>query len=224
MTDRMVRWGGVAAIVFVVIILITVFSAGQPPAADDAVEKIRTYFVDHRSAILFSNFLGLLATPFVVWFFVVLREVFRGDRMSNALGTAALAGAVVTAPLAMVGGALTSAPGYVDGAADKLNNDTLRFAFEAQSLVFAATSGGIVLLAVVTALAIRRTRALPAYTMWLALLAVVGNLATMVSVLGAGAAGVGFLGILTFALFLLVTGITMAAGKVRPAAIAATAV
>jgi hypothetical protein len=217
MTDRAVRLGGVAAIVFVVLILITVFATGQPPDLDDPVDKIRTFMVDHRTAILVSNLLGLIGIPFAVWFVVVLREVLRGDRTANALGTASLAGLLVTAPMAMVGGALTAAPVYVDGVANKLGEDTLRIVFEAQSLMFAATSAGILLFSLTTAFAIRRTRALPAYTMWLAFLAAIGNLVTMLSTLGAGAAALGFFGVLSFALFFLVTGITMAVGKATPA-------
>lgn len=207
MTERTVRWAGVAAIIFVVLILITVFSGGQPPDADAAVDKIRTFLIDNRSTLLLSNLLGLIGIPFVVWFVVVLRDVLRGDRTSNALGTASLAGLVVTAPMAMVGGALSVAPVYVSGVANHLGDDTIRIMFEAQNLMFAATSAGIVLFSITTALAIRRTKALPTYTMWLA----------FVATLGAGAAGLGVFGILSFALFLLVTGITMAAGKTTPA-------
>jgi hypothetical protein len=218
MTDRAVRWGGVAAIVFVVLVLITVFAGGPPPTADDPADKIRTYLVDHRTGLLVSNFLGLLAIPFVIWFGVVLRELVRGDRTANALGTASLAGLLVTAPMAMAGGALSVAPIYVDGVADKLGDDALRIVFESQMLLFAATSSGIVLFSLLAGLAIRRTTALPAYTMWLAFLATVGNVVTMISVFGSGVSALGLPGLPTFALFLLVTGITMAAGKATPAA------
>jgi hypothetical protein len=220
MTERTVRWGGVAAVVFVVLILITAFSAGEPPAADDAVDKIRTYFVDHRSALLISNLIGLIAVPFVVWFAVVLREVLRGDPTTNALGLASLAGLLVTASMALAGGAVATSPVYVDGVADNLGDDTLRIVFEAQSLLFAATSAGIVLFSLTAALAIRRTGALPAYTMWLAWLATLGNVVTLFSTADAGAAMLGFVGLLSFALFVLVTGITMAAGKATPTTMA----
>jgi hypothetical protein len=214
MSDRMVRWGGVAAIVFVVLILITVFSGGAVPAADDAADKIRTYMVDHRSALLFSNVIGLIAIPFVIWFAVVLRDAARGDRMANALGTASLAGLLVTAPMALAGGAMMASAVFVDGAADKFSDDTVRIVFEAQTLFFTATTAGLVLFMLASALLIRRTGVLPAYTMWLALLGVVGNLVTMFSALSPGSASVlGFFGVLSFALFLLVSGITMALGK-----------
>ena len=218
MTERTVRWGGVAAIVFVVLILVTAFSAGEPPAADDAVDKMRDYFVDHRSALLASNLIGLVAVPFALWFAVVLRELLRGDPTTNALGVASLAGLVLTASMALAGGAVATSVVYVDGVADKLDGDTLRIVYEAQSLLFAATSAGIVLFSLTAGLAIRRTAALPAYTMWLALLATLGNILTMFSTAGAGASMLGFTGLLTFALFVLVTGITMALGKATPPA------
>jgi hypothetical protein len=109
---------------------------------------------------------------------------------------------------------------YVDGVAGALGDDTLRIAFEAQSLLFAATSAGIVLFTFAAGMAIRRTGALPAYTMWFALLATVGNLVTIVSTAGSGLSMLGFLGVLSFALFVLVSGLTMALGKATPASVA----
>jgi hypothetical protein len=167
--------------------------------------------------LLISNFLGVLAIPLAVWFVVVLREVVLGDRLANALGTAAVAGILITAPMAMAGGAVSVSPLYADGVAGKLGDDTIRIVFEAQSLLFASTSAGIVLFAVAAALAIRRSGALPAYTMWVGLLAAALNVVAMFSTLSAGASGVGFLGLIGFALFLLVAGGTMVAGQARPA-------
>jgi hypothetical protein len=217
MSDRVIRAAGLAAVLFVVLILISAFVAGAPPSADASADKIRAFLVDHRSALLISNFLGLLAIPLVVWFVVVLREVVLGDRLANALGTAAVAGILITAPMAMAGGAISVSPLYADGVAGKLGDDTVRIVFEAQNLLFASTSAGIVLFAVAAALAIRRSGALPAYTMWVGLLAAALNVVAMFSTLSAGASGVGFLGLIGFALFLLVAGGTMAAGKARPA-------
>jgi hypothetical protein len=165
MQKRSVQWAGVAAIGFVALTLVSVFASGQPPAADDAVGKIRDCLVDHRTALLVSNFLGLVAIPLVIWFGVALRDAVRGDRMANALGTASLAGLLITAPMAMAGGAIGSAPVYVDGVADKLGDDSIRIVYEAQTLLFGATAAGLIVFAVAAALAIHRTRTLPLYTM-----------------------------------------------------------
>ena len=77
MSKRTIQWGGVAGMTFVVLILITIFGVSQPPTADDAIDKIRTYLVDNRTALLLFNALGLFAIPFVLWFAVVLRDVVR---------------------------------------------------------------------------------------------------------------------------------------------------
>jgi hypothetical protein len=213
MSDRARQWGGVAAIVFVVLILITIFSGGSPPAADDSAEKIRTYFIDHRGALLVANLLGVLAIPFVLWFLVVLRDTLRGDAMANALGNAAFAGLVVTAAMALAGGAVAASVVYVDGFVNTVSADTVQLVFEAQTLLFAATAAGLILFSLTAGLAIQRTGALPAYTMWLAFLATLGNVLTVVSTASSDAAMLGLAGVTTFALFVLVTGITMALGK-----------
>jgi hypothetical protein len=213
MSDRAIRWAGVAGIVFVILVVITIAVSGSPPMGDDAVSKIRDYYIDHRSNLLYANLLGVLGIPFILWFAVVLREMFRGDRLTSALGTFSLAGLIVTAPVAMIGGALNVSVIYVDGAAQAYRPETLRLMYDAQSLAFAATSAGIAAFTLGAALAIRRSGALPGFTMWLAWLAVLGNVVTMFTVLDAGAATIGFVGVTTFALFILVTGITMAAGK-----------
>jgi hypothetical protein len=217
MSDRVIRWAGASGIVFVILIGITIAISGSPPMADDPVNKIRDYYLDHRSNLLCANLLGVLAIPFVLWFAVVLRELVRGDRLAGALGTLSLAGLVATAPVALIGGAINVSVVYVDGGAQKYQPETLRLIYDTQSLVFAATSAGIAVFALGSLLAIRRSGALPSFTMWLALLAVVGNLVTMFTVLDAGAATIGLAGVTTFGLFIVVTGIAMAAGKTTPA-------
>ena len=214
MNDRTIRLGGVAAIVFVALLLVGAFGSGSPPAADDSIDKIRSFFVDHRSAILLSQLCGLLGIPLALWFAVVLQKAGRGDGMANAFGTASLAGLLVTAPMAMAGGAVMASAVFVDGDAKAYSDDVIRLIFEAQTLLFAATTAGLIVFMGGAALLIRRTGVLPAYTMWLAALGVVANLVTMFSTLSPGAAtALGFLGVLTFALFVLVSGITMAMGK-----------
>lgn len=218
MSDRMVRWGGIAGIVFVVLILVTVFATGSPPMADDPADKLRTFFVDHRTALLVSNVIGMVAIPFALWFAVVLRELFRGEREASAFGTLSLAGLLVAAPMAMVGSGMEGALVYVDGVADKIGDDTIRIVFELQTFAFAATSAGIIAFTLGAALAIRRSGTLPSYVMWVGYLAVLGNLVALISVLGPGASALGLFGVLTFALFILIGGLAMVTGKATPAA------
>jgi hypothetical protein len=214
-TDKAVRWSGVAAIAFVVLILVSGFAGGSPPSADDGVAKIRDYFVDHRTGLLVGTLLGLVAVPLGVWFAVLLRELVRVDRLTDALGTASLAGFVLAAALALAGGAVLVAATYVDGTAKSIGDDAIRIVYEAQLLLFSSAEAGIALFATTAALAIRRSAALPGYTVWFGFLAAAANVVGMISVLGAGVSVLGFVGLIGFALFVLVTGATMAAGKAR---------
>jgi len=214
MSERAVRLAGLAGVAFVILIGISVVAGGSTPKADASVLKIQKYYVDHRRGLLIANFVGLVATPFALWFAVALREVVQRERLARTYGTALLAGVLITAPMALVGGALQAAPVYVRGAVRQWDPNLLRLVFEADALAFSATSAGIAVFALASAFAIQRSRVLPAYTMWLAGLATVANVATMVSTLGARASALGFLGVMTFGLFILVTGITMAMGNV----------
>jgi hypothetical protein len=223
MSERTIRWAGLAAIVFVVLIVVSVLAGGSPPAIDASAAKIRQYFVDHRGGLLAGQLLGIIGVPLAVWFAVVLRSVVRGDRTANALGTASLAGLLITAPMAMAGGSVSIGAVYVDGVAKNLGDDTVRMLYVVQSLLFTCTAAGIVLFASTAALAIRRTGALPVWTVWIGLLAAVANVVTMFAFLGPGASALGFVGVIAFALFMLAAGIAMASGKVvLPDAAAAT--
>ena len=46
MSDRAIRGAGAAGIVFVILVAITIAISGSPPMADDAVNKIRDYYVE----------------------------------------------------------------------------------------------------------------------------------------------------------------------------------
>ncbi len=214
MSKGNVRAAGIAALVFVALTLVAVFATGEPPAADDAVAEIRDYLVDHRSTLLLSNLLGLVAIPFVIWFGTVMRQALRRDRTADAFGTASLAGLILAATMAMAGGAVGTAPVYVDGVAGQLGDDTIRFAYEAQTLLFAATSAGFLLFGLTTGLAIQRTRGLPIYLAWLAYLVALGNLVALVSTAAPGASALGLFGVLSFVLFVLIAGIVMIIGRV----------
>src|SRR3954452_20056915 len=144
MTDRAIRVAGIAALVFVVLLLIGALAPGSPPSGGASVDEIRTFMTDHRSAILLATLLGILATPFGVWFFVTLRELTRGDTTSNMAGTSALAGIIITACMALVGGAVFAAPLYVDGFTEGAADDTIRLVYSLQFLVFESTTAGLI--------------------------------------------------------------------------------
>ena len=216
MTDRAIRLAGVAALVFVALILISAFAPGSPPAADASVDKIRSFMVDHRGGILAAQLLGIFATPFAVWFFVTLRELTRGDRTdrtTNMAGTAALLGLTITGVLALVGGAVFAAPLYLNGFTDGTGDDIIRLVYSMQTEVFVATAAGLIVTMLGAHIAIRRSGALPVWVAWIAALAAVLNVVSAFASISAGASGLGFLGLIGFAVFMIVSGIMFVAGK-----------
>src|SRR4051794_37443938 len=215
MTDRAIRVAGIAALVFVVLIVVSAFAPGSPPAGDASVDKIRTFMTDHRSAILLATLLGIVATPFAVWFFVTLRELTRGDQLSNMAGTAAVAGVILAAAMAMAGGAVYAAPLYVDGFTEGATDDTIRVVYSMQFVIFESTAAGIFLATLGAFFMIRRSGVLPMAVAWLAALAALLSLISAFATLSAGAATLGLLGLVALVLFMLVAGIMMVAGKVR---------
>jgi hypothetical protein len=215
MNQRAARSAGASAIVFVILIVITVLSGGKPPAADASPEKITTYFADHRTAILVGTLLGLFATPLALWFFANIRDAFRGDATANALGVAALLGIAVTGAMAMAGGAVMASVVYLKDATASIDKNTIRLMYQVQALLFASTAPGLALAMGSTAAAARRTRTLPVVVVWFGALGAVANIVAMFSVLSAKSAGIGFVGLIGFLLFLLVTGIALITGASR---------
>jgi len=211
MNAKVARSAGASAIGFVVLVVITIIISGSPPASDaDKIEKIREYFIDHRGAILTGGVLQLLAVPLVIWFFVNVRQAVRGgDAATNALGMAAVAGIVLGGACALGGQAAIGSTVWTKGFGESLSDDVVLVVYNLQSLLFVSASAGIGLAAGASAWAGKRTGALPAASVWLGALAVVGNLVAIFSFLGSGALVLGLAGIVTFLLFLLVTGVWM---------------
>jgi hypothetical protein len=208
MNARTARSAAWSALLFVAFILFTVFASGKPPAPDDPIADLQKYLVDHRGIILVSTLLGLMAVPLALWFFANVRDaVAAADGTAHALGVAAVAGIVIAGACALAGSAVFASLVYVDGMAKTLGEDTIRFGYVAQTLLFASTSAGLALAAGATALAARRTNVLPSPTVWLGALAVLGNVVAMFSVLDSGVFVLGLAGIITFVLFLVVTAI-----------------
>ena len=101
------RYGAAAGIIFVVLLMLTLFLAPQPPHVDAATAKIAAYYAGHRRAILAEQMFGTFAIVFFVWFAGHLRHVLQ--RAEN--GTEALSPIVFGAAVALAGaGALAALP------------------------------------------------------------------------------------------------------------------
>ncbi|HUV11575.1 MAG TPA: hypothetical protein VMX12_11400 [Acidimicrobiia bacterium] len=78
------KWGLLAGIEFVVLILVGGLIGGTPPKVTDSTAEITKYFTDHPDALKVANFLGGLSILAFLWF---LGSLFQ--RLRAAEGAAA---------------------------------------------------------------------------------------------------------------------------------------
>ncbi|GEM_PF-959473 len=113
------RLGAIGGIVFVVLVVVSTFIAPGPPKASDPVEKITTYFTDHRSAILLSGYLGSLALIPVIVFIAALYALLRdAEGLSGGLALASFGSALITGVFATMTGVLNSVLAFTGRDAD----------------------------------------------------------------------------------------------------------
>src|SRR5438094_583898 len=80
------RYGAAAGIIFVALVVVSVFIAPAPPHVDASARKVASYFSDHRRTILTAQMLGAFGVVFFVWFVGHLRHVLqRAEGGSEAL-------------------------------------------------------------------------------------------------------------------------------------------
>jgi hypothetical protein len=210
------RYGATAGIVFVVLLVGSMFFAPAPPHVDASAQKIASYFGDHRRGILTQQMLGTFAVVFFIWFVGHLRHVLQ--RAEN--GTEALSPVVFGAGIALsAAGAMAALPPAVlafganraDGLADAGIVRALYDGYLMTGNVMLILCG---LFVAATGLAMVRGEIVAPWLGWAGLAVAVVNW-------GAGIAGfyvsthsafwyaAGFVGLATFAAFILVTSILM---------------
>lgn len=119
------RTGAGAGILFVILLVLAVFLAPQPPHIDASADKIASYVTGHRRALLTAQVLGVLAAASFLWFLGHLRHVLeRAEGGVEALspivtasGTAlAAVGALASLPMSVLALMANSPEGLKDAA------------------------------------------------------------------------------------------------------------
>jgi len=174
------RIGFAAGIAWVVLLVIGNLVQTAPPNAGDSVQKVTSYFMDHRSGILLGQFLvGLGAIVFVFFLVALASYLRRADGTLRILPAAIVGAGVWTLAVGIVDGSITSALAY--GVA-KEGGPAVVHAFW-RLFVVAATWRGYTVAALFAAIAAAalRTRAVPR---WVGVTAAVLGLAQVVRPLG----------------------------------------
>lgn len=167
MSDRWGRFVPLTGIVFVALLVATNVLVGSAPESSDSAAKVIAFYQSHQSKVEVSSFLTGLSLFFGLFFYASLRDYLGRVRGSERLAATAFGGAVLFA----VGGglaaglqfALADVPSKLSPAAAQTLN-----VLENDLSVFALTAGIAVLL-MAAGIAIVRTRALPVWLGWIAI-------------------------------------------------------
>jgi hypothetical protein len=184
-------------VAFVVVLVISFILSGETPDADDSGKKVLAYYNDHDTRELVSGILGAYAVVLFLFFNGVLRKALRRAEGPDGggLSTTAFAGGIFIA----FGGALFSAFTFtLADTADDITPDAAQAINALNGDLFFPLAVGVSVFLISTALALLRTRLLPRWLAWVAL--VLGIVAVTPA---------GFFAFLAFLLWTLVASILL---------------
>jgi hypothetical protein len=164
------RWPALApltGVVFVILVVIAFAVGGSSPDIKDSPQKILKYYNDHDSKQMFSAALLALSTVFLFFFLGVLRTVLRAvEGTVGRLSAVAFGGGLV------LGVGMLSFAGFtftVADAADHLTPDAAQAINALNSDFFFPLAAGLSTLLLATGISGVRTRVLPAWLSWIAI-------------------------------------------------------
>jgi hypothetical protein len=105
------RWAATSGIAFVVLFVVSFFTATKPPDSTDPNNQWVTYFLNHHRATLISAVLIGAAVMFFIWFAGSVGAALR-NAGEQRFAAVAFGGGVVTAAIGIVIGGLQSALSY----------------------------------------------------------------------------------------------------------------
>jgi hypothetical protein len=105
------RWAATSGIAFVVLFIVSFFTATKPPDSTDPNSQWVTYFLDHHRATLISAVLIGAAVMFFIWFAGSVGAALR-NAGEPRLAAVAFGGGVVTTAIGIVIGSVQGALAY----------------------------------------------------------------------------------------------------------------
>ncbi len=163
-------WEALTGVAFVVLAVIGLAIAGQPPKSGAAAADIVRYFTESRSQVLESSAVWFLATILLLWFFGVLRSRMRDTDVIERLTTTAFGAGIFGAAFltASFCGFNAAALEIARAGADPL---IVRGFYDLAGVFFAMSGPGFAVFYWATAFAGRRSRSLPSWLCWFAVAA-----------------------------------------------------
>jgi hypothetical protein len=193
------RWGILAGVVFVVLVVVGALIGGSPPKVTDSPKKIFDYFNDNRDALKVGSYLNGLAVVAFLWFLGSLfGRLRRAEGGAGRVAGIALTGGVLVAAVALVANAI--------GAFLALHPSLgAKGTYQLQSTFFAYLSFAAAVFVAATSVVALRTKLLPSWLAWSG-----AALAVLWLVAGAGVSSardalhaIGFIAFLAWAVWVL---------------------
>jgi hypothetical protein len=175
MTERHeLRWGGLAGLAFVVLALLGRFLPGNPPTVAESESAITTWLTDNRGMTLTSALMWAAAAGLVIWFASAFAEAMRERDERSDVHLALLAGSVLVGGAIFVNAALTAATAFgIDGRDAGLT----MMMYEATAVMTTMIGFAAALPLAAAGIGVLRTRLMPNWLGYLALLAAVVSFA-----------------------------------------------
>jgi hypothetical protein len=163
------RYAPLSGLLFVALLVASIVVSGFDSVdSDDSIQKIVEFWSDNDSEQIAGAILGALATLPFLWFLGSLRSAFReAEGGTGRLSSIAYAGGIFLAGFAVVSGSIQFAVAESVGDVPPGVTQTLSVLY---SDFFFGFPVGIATLMLASALVILRTRVLPAWLGWVALL------------------------------------------------------
>ena len=149
---------------FVVLTVVSMIVAGEPPDADDPVEDIVEFWADNDTAVLIGSMVEALGAVALIFFAASLHRALRSGEGSGLLPLTAFGGGIVTAAGIGVDATLRFAAADMAGDVDPVVIQTLNGYW---SNFFIPMLIGLATLILATSLAALSNRIIP---MWLAII------------------------------------------------------
>ncbi len=160
------RWAPLTGVVFVVLLVLSFIVVGETPGADDSVGEVVDFYADNEGEMFLSAFLAGLAAVFFLFFVGSLTNVLQSaEGPGGWLSGVARAGGTVAAVGMLIFGGISFTLGDV---ADRLEPEATQTLNALNADFFFPLAGGIAAFLFATGLVAVRTRALPLWLAWAA--------------------------------------------------------
>lgn len=200
MAQRWERWVSLTGAVFAILLVVSFVVSGETPGADDSVQEVVSFYSDNESQVMISAILSALSAVFFLFFIGSLGSVLRSaEGATGGLSAVARAGGTVAAVGILIFAGLMFTLG---DAADTLEPEATQTLNALNADFFFPLAGGLATLLLATGLGAVRTRALPGWLGWAALVIGVATFTPL-----------GFFAFLASILWVLVASLFLAFGR-----------